>query len=144
MSAFPRVTSVQEMIKSSRLKALKKLKVKTMKKKHVMREQSKVESDFFEEKKKQNQTFNYELKRREARVLLSLVSAKKYLLMKDVPAAVSTLREAFDLLSAELDKKVLECHEVFHHSKVLLEMVRLIYSNLDKDLNIGTLILMYS
>ena len=142
MSAFPRVTSVQEMIKSSRLNALKKLKVKTMKKKNVMREQSKVESDFFEEKKKQNQTFNYELKRREARVLLSLVSAKKYLLMKDVPAAVSTLREAFDLLSAELDKKVLECHEVFHHSKVLLEMVRLIYSNLDKDLNIGTLILM--
>ena len=100
-----------------------------MKEKNMMREQSKLEYDYFVEKKKHSQKICCDLKSSVARVLLYLESGKKYLLMKDIPAVVSTLREVCALISAELDNKVPECQDVYY-SNVPLQMARLLYSNL--------------
>jgi len=61
-----------------------------------------------------------------AQALMSLATGKRHMLIQDIPAAVSSLGEACELLSAEFGEKALECAEAyFYYGKALLEMARL-------------------
>ena len=57
---------------------------------------------------------------------MSLVTGKRHMLVRDIPAAVSSLGEACELLSAECGETSPECAEAyFHYGRALLEMARL-------------------
>ena len=57
---------------------------------------------------------------------MSLVAGKRHMLVRDIPAAVSSLGEACELLSAECGETSPECAEAyFHYGRALLEMARL-------------------
>lgn len=63
---------------------------------------------------------------RKAAALMSLVTGKRHMLVQDIPAAVSSLGEACELLSAEFGETAPECAEAyFYYGKALLEMARL-------------------
>jgi len=61
-----------------------------------------------------------------AQALMALVNGKRHMLCQDIPAAVSSLGEACELLSVEYGEKAPECAEAyFYYGKSLLEMARL-------------------
>jgi len=63
---------------------------------------------------------------RKADALESLMNGKRDLLCKDIPAAVSSLTEACEVLSALCGEKSAECGEAYYYyGKALLEMARL-------------------
>eukprot|EP00090_Calanus_glacialis_P004217 TRINITY_DN1311_c0_g1_i1.p1 TRINITY_DN1311_c0_g1~~TRINITY_DN1311_c0_g1_i1.p1 ORF type:complete len:412 (-),score=209.10 TRINITY_DN1311_c0_g1_i1:572-1807(-) len=63
---------------------------------------------------------------RKAAALMALVTGKRHMLVQDIPAAVSSLGEACELLSAEFGETAPECAEAyFYYGKALLEMARL-------------------
>lgn len=63
---------------------------------------------------------------RKAAALMSLVTGKRHMLVQDIPAAVSSLGEACELLSAEFGETAPECAEAyFYYGKALLENARL-------------------
>jgi len=61
-----------------------------------------------------------------AKALMALVNGKRHMLCQDIPAAVASLGEACELLSAEYGEQAPECAEAyFYYGKSLLEMARL-------------------
>merc|ERR1711983_67161 len=74
---------------------------------------------------------------KKAKALMSLVAGKRHMLVRDIPAAVSGLGEACELLSAVCGETSPECAEAyFHYGKALLEMARLeagVLGNVDAD-----------
>jgi len=63
---------------------------------------------------------------RKAKALMALVTGKRHMLVQDIPAAVSSLGEACELLSAVFGETGPECAEAyFYYGKALLEMARL-------------------
>ena len=55
-----------------------------------------------------------------------LVTGKRHMLVSDVPAAVTSLAQACELLSAQFGETAVECAEsYFHYGKALLELSRL-------------------
>jgi len=61
-----------------------------------------------------------------AEALACLLEGKRNMLCKDIPAAVSCLAEACELLSAECGDKAPECGEAYYfYGKALLELARL-------------------
>merc|ERR1712083_870024 len=74
---------------------------------------------------------------KKAKALMSLVTGKRHMLVQDIPAAVSSLGEACELLSAEFGETGPECAEAyFHYGRALLEMARLeagVLGNVDGD-----------
>jgi len=63
---------------------------------------------------------------RKAEALEYLMDGKRNLLCKDIPAAVSSLADACEVLSAECGEKAPECGEAYYfYGKALLEMGRL-------------------
>jgi len=63
---------------------------------------------------------------KKAQALMSLVTGKRHMLVQDIPAAVSSLGEACELLSEEFGETAPECAEAyFYYGKALLEMARL-------------------
>merc|ERR1711970_31257 len=74
---------------------------------------------------------------KKAKALMSLVTGKRHMLVRDIPAAVSSLGEACELLSAECGETSPECAEAyFHYGRALLEMARLeagVLGNVDGD-----------
>merc|ERR1712215_277685 len=61
-----------------------------------------------------------------AEALACLMEGKRNMLCKDIPAAVSSLAEACELMSAECGDKAPECGEAYYYyGKALLEMARL-------------------
>jgi len=74
---------------------------------------------------------------KKAKALMSLVTGKRHMLVQDIPAAVSSLGEACELLSAEFGETGPECAEAyFHYGRALLEMARLeagVLGNMDGD-----------
>merc|ERR1719153_726978 len=61
-----------------------------------------------------------------AEALACLVEGKRNMICKDIPAAVSCLAEACEVLSAECGEKAPECGEAYYYyGKALLEMARL-------------------
>jgi len=63
---------------------------------------------------------------RKAAALMALGTGKRHMLVQDIPAAVSSLGEACELLSAEFGETASECAEAyFYYGKALLEMARL-------------------
>ena len=63
---------------------------------------------------------------KKAKALMSLVAGKRHMLVRDIPAAVSSLGEACELFSAECGETSPECAEAyFHYGRALLEMARL-------------------
>merc|ERR1712083_720576 len=74
---------------------------------------------------------------KKAKALMSLVTGKRHMLVRDIPAAVFSLGEACELLSAECGETSPECAEAyFHYGRALLEMARLeagVLGNVDGD-----------
>merc|ERR1711970_933035 len=74
---------------------------------------------------------------KKAKALMSLVTGKRHMLVRDIPAAVSSLGEACELLSAVCGETSPECAEAyFHYGRALLEMARLeagVLGNVDGD-----------
>merc|ERR1712117_474142 len=74
---------------------------------------------------------------KKAKALMFLVTGKRHMLVRDIPAAVSSLGEACELLSAVCGETSPECAEAyFHYGKALLEMARLeagVLGNVDAD-----------
>jgi len=74
---------------------------------------------------------------KKAKALMSLVTGKRHMLVQDIPAAVASLGEACELLSAEFGETGPECAEAyFHYGRALLEMARLeagVLGNMDGD-----------
>jgi len=65
-------------------------------------------------------------KDRKADALEYLMDGKRNLLCKDIPAAVTSLADACEVLSAECGEKAPECGEAYYfYGKALLEMARL-------------------
>ena len=63
---------------------------------------------------------------KKAKALMSLAAGKRHMLVRDIPAAVSSLGKACKLLSAECGETSPECAEAyFHYGRALLEMDRL-------------------
>jgi len=63
---------------------------------------------------------------RKAEAFECLMDGKRNLLCKDIPAAVCSLAEACEVLSAECGEKAPECGEAYYYyGKALLEMARL-------------------
>lgn len=63
---------------------------------------------------------------RKAKALMSLVTGKRHMLVQDIAAAVTSLGEACELLSAEFGETAPECAEAyFYYGKALLEMARM-------------------
>jgi len=63
---------------------------------------------------------------KKSQALMSLVTGKRHMLVQDIPAAVSSLGEACELLSAEFGETAPECAAAyFYYGKALLEMARL-------------------
>jgi len=61
-----------------------------------------------------------------AEALACLMEGKRNMLCKDIPAAVSCLAEACELMTAECGEKAPECGEAYYfYGKALLEMARL-------------------
>jgi len=61
-----------------------------------------------------------------AEALACLMEGKRNMLCKDIPAAVSSLAEACELMSAECGDKAPECGEAYYfYGKALLELARL-------------------
>jgi len=61
-----------------------------------------------------------------AEALACLMDGKRNMLCKDIPAAVSCLAEACELMTAECGEKAPECGEAYYfYGKALLEMARL-------------------
>jgi len=72
-----------------------------------------------------NETYDY-TEDKKAEAFECLMEGKRDLLCKDIPAAVSSLAEACDVLSAECGEKAPECGEAYYYyGKALLEMARL-------------------
>merc|ERR1712130_182901 len=74
---------------------------------------------------------------KKAKALMFLVTGKRHMLVRDIPAAVSSLGEACELLSAVCGETSPECAEAyFHYGKALLEMARLeagVLGNVDAE-----------
>jgi len=63
---------------------------------------------------------------RKAKAMNALVAGKRHMLVQDIAAAVTSLGEACELLSAEFGETAPECAEAyFNYGKALLEMARL-------------------
>merc|ERR1719309_1692312 len=61
-----------------------------------------------------------------AEALACLMEGKRNMLCKDIPAALSCLAEACELMTAECGEKAPECGEAYYfYGKALLEMARL-------------------
>jgi len=61
-----------------------------------------------------------------AEALACLIEGKRNMLCKDIPAAVTCLAEACELMTAECGEKAPECGEAYYfYGKALLEMARL-------------------
>merc|ERR1719228_1467999 len=58
--------------------------------------------------------------------LYCLMEGKRHLLCKDIPAAVSSLADACELMASECGEKAPECGEAYYfYGKALLELARL-------------------
>jgi len=69
---------------------------------------------------------DHEYEDNKAEALACLMEGKRNMLCKDIPAAVSCLAEACELMTAECGEKAPECGEAYYfYGKALLEMARL-------------------
>ena len=81
---------------------------------------------------------------KKSQALMSLVTGKRHMLVQDIPAAVSSLGEACELLSEEFGETAPECAEAyFYYGKALLEMARLESGVLGNALDGGRFDLQY-